>query len=92
MRCDLDSRIYIWRKNGLLIETLEGHPNGCVNAVAWHPTDPRVFASAGDDGKVRIWKPEGSRERDVEGRDSLTSSENSNGNGNSGGGLNGYGR
>lgn len=39
------------------METLEGHPEGCVNAVAWHPRDPKVFASAGDDAKVRIWKP-----------------------------------
>ncbi|KAJ4293588.1 hypothetical protein N0V90_008871 [Kalmusia sp. IMI 367209] len=39
-----------------LVEALDAHP-GCVNAVAWHPTDPKVFASAGDDAKVRIWKP-----------------------------------
>lgn len=52
-----DSRVYIWRTNGHLVEALEAHPGGCVNAVAWHPTDPRIFASAGDDHKVRIWKP-----------------------------------
>ncbi|KAF2871329.1 WD repeat-containing protein 26 [Massariosphaeria phaeospora] len=52
-----DSRIYIWRINGILVEALDGHPDGCVNSVAWHPTDPRVFASAGDDKRVRIWKP-----------------------------------
>jgi len=51
-----DSRIYIWRSNGILIERLEAHP-GCVNAIAWHPTDPSVFASAGDDSRVKIWKP-----------------------------------
>ncbi|CAO2647360.1 Nn.00g082820.m01.CDS01 [Neocucurbitaria sp. VM-36] len=51
-----DSRIYIWRSNGLLIEALDAHP-GCVNSVAWHPKDPTVFASAGDDTKIRIWKP-----------------------------------
>ncbi|KAH7079739.1 WD repeat-containing protein 26 [Paraphoma chrysanthemicola] len=51
-----DSRIYIWRSNGLLIEALDAHI-GCVNSIAWHPTDPTVFASAGDDHKVRIWKP-----------------------------------
>ncbi|KAH8731743.1 WD repeat-containing protein 26 [Phaeosphaeriaceae sp. PMI808] len=51
-----DSRIYIWRSNGLLIEALDGHV-GCVNSVAWHPKDPTVFASAGDDHRVRIWKP-----------------------------------
>jgi WD40 repeat protein len=52
-----DSRIYIWRTNGQLVEALDAHPDGCVNAVAWNPTDPKVFASAGDDKKVRIWKP-----------------------------------
>ncbi|KAJ4373651.1 hypothetical protein N0V86_007794 [Didymella sp. IMI 355093] len=51
-----DSRIYIWRSNGLLVEALDAHL-GCVNSIAWHPTDHSVFASAGDDHKVRIWKP-----------------------------------
>ncbi|EFQ93082.1 hypothetical protein PTT_09656 [Pyrenophora teres f. teres 0-1] len=51
-----DSRIYIWRSNGLLIEALDAHP-GCVNSVAWHPKDPTTFASAGDDMRVKIWKP-----------------------------------
>jgi len=51
-----DSKVYIWRTNGHLVEALDAH-HGCVNAVAWHPKDPRVFASAGDDHKVRIWKP-----------------------------------
>lgn len=51
-----DSRVYIWRTNGHLVEALDAH-HGCVNAVAWHPRDPRVFASAGDDHRVRIWKP-----------------------------------
>ena len=27
-----------------------------VNCVAWHPSDPSVFLSAGDDGKVKLWK------------------------------------
>ncbi|KAF2105662.1 WD repeat-containing protein 26 [Lophiotrema nucula] len=52
-----DSRIYIWRTNGQLVEALDAHPDGCVNAVAWHPTNPREFASAGDDQRVRIWRP-----------------------------------
>lgn len=52
----IDSRIYIWHNNGLLIEALDGHV-GCVNSIAWHPTDPTVFASAGDDKKVKIWRP-----------------------------------
>ncbi|KAF2090742.1 WD repeat-containing protein-like protein [Saccharata proteae CBS 121410] len=50
-----DSRIYIWRNNGRLIEALDAHRPGCVNAVVWHPRDPGIFASAGDDRTVRIW-------------------------------------
>ena len=51
----LDSKVYIWHKeNGTLIETLEGHTRGCVNAVSWNPTDPCMFASGGDDMKVRM--------------------------------------
>ena len=53
-RC-LDGRIYIWhRENGTLIETLEGHPGGCANAVAWNPADSCMFASGGDDKKVKM--------------------------------------
>ncbi|KAI4177600.1 MAG: hypothetical protein LQ346_007636, partial [Caloplaca aetnensis] len=50
-----DSRVYIWHKeNGSLIETLEGHQSpGCVNVVAWNPADPCMFASGGDDRKIR---------------------------------------
>jgi len=51
----LDSKVYIWRTNGHLVEALDAH-HGCVNAVAWHPKDPRVFASAGDDHKVRMYE------------------------------------
>lgn len=54
-----DSKIYVWhRGNGALVEALDGHTAGCVNAVAWNPADPGVFASAGDDRKVRIWSKE----------------------------------
>ncbi|ERF68823.1 hypothetical protein EPUS_06267 [Endocarpon pusillum Z07020] len=50
-----DSMIYVWHKdNGCLIQKLRGHAY-CVNAVAWNPGDPGMFASAGDDCRVRIW-------------------------------------
>lgn len=52
-----DSKVHIWRSNGNHLEQLEGHSPGCVNSVAWHPTDPSTFASAGDDCRVRIWRP-----------------------------------
>lgn len=52
---DPDSKVYIWHKeNGTLIETLEGHLRGCVNTVAWNPANPCMFASGGDDSKVRM--------------------------------------
>jgi len=50
-----DSAIYIWRTTGHLVESLPAHAPGCVNAVAWHPKDPCMFASAGDDRKVRMY-------------------------------------
>lgn len=50
-----DSCVYVWHKeNGSLVETLEGHLSGCVNAISWNPTNPGMFASAGDDYLVRM--------------------------------------
>ncbi|KAK3622691.1 hypothetical protein LTR56_022070 [Elasticomyces elasticus] len=51
-----DSKVFIWRRQtGALVAELEAHAGGTVNAVAWHPTEHGVFASAGDDRRVRIW-------------------------------------
>lgn len=53
---DPDSRVYIWRRQtGVQVAALDGHGDGTVNAVAWHPTNPAVFASAGDDRRVRMY-------------------------------------
>ena len=50
-----DAKIYIWHKeNGQNIEALRGHGPGCVNAVSWNPVNAGMFASAGDDRKVRM--------------------------------------
>ncbi|KAI9665604.1 MAG: hypothetical protein M1829_005684 [Trizodia sp. TS-e1964] len=50
-----DSRIFIWHKeNGVLLETLDAHTPVSVNAVAWNPQNPSMFASAGDDNLVRM--------------------------------------
>ncbi|RQM08587.1 hypothetical protein DH86_00000307 [Scytalidium sp. 3C] len=51
-----EGSVFIYHKeNGTLVEKLEGHKASCCNSVSWSPTDPCMFASAGDDGKVRIW-------------------------------------
>ncbi|KAL9048504.1 MAG: hypothetical protein Q9162_007699 [Coniocarpon cinnabarinum] len=51
-----DGRICIWhRHSARLLEQLEGHTPASVNTVAWNHANPRIFASAGDDYKVRIW-------------------------------------
>lgn len=42
------------KDNGQLIEKLEGHEKGCCSSVSWNPTNPCMFASAGDDRKVRM--------------------------------------
>ncbi|KAF7896224.1 hypothetical protein EAF00_006238 [Botryotinia globosa] len=48
------------REKGSVVEKLEAHKKGCCNSVSWNPMNPRMFASAGDDGKVRIWSSENS--------------------------------
>lgn len=55
LTCFIDSRVYIWRRQtGHQVASLDAHAPGPVNAVAWHPTDPAIFASAGDDRRVRM--------------------------------------
>ncbi|KAA8573636.1 hypothetical protein EYC84_005219 [Monilinia fructicola] len=46
------------REKGSVIEKLGGHKKGCCNSVSWNPTNPSMFASAGDDGIIRIWLSE----------------------------------
>ncbi|KAF9014052.1 WD40 repeat-like protein [Cyathus striatus] len=54
-----DGNIYVWhRDSGVLLEVLQGHGEGSVNSVAWHPKNPCTFASCSDDHTVRIWEPE----------------------------------
>lgn len=50
-------RICVWsRKYAALVVPLKGHAL-LVNCVEFHP-EGRMFASGGDDGRVRIWGPE----------------------------------
>ncbi|KAI1390950.1 WD domain-containing protein [Hypoxylon trugodes] len=49
-----DGSINIWHKTSAqLVEKLNGHIPGC-NSVSWSPTDPCLFASCGDDGKIKM--------------------------------------
>jgi WD40 repeat protein len=53
-----DGCVYVWhRDTGALLEILKGHGRGSVNQVAWHPLEPRLFASCSDDRTVRVWEP-----------------------------------
>ncbi|KAL2152510.1 hypothetical protein VTH82DRAFT_5694 [Thermothelomyces myriococcoides] len=50
-----DGHVFIWHKvTGILVQEAEAHHTSC-NAAAWNPTDPCMFATAGDDGRVKIW-------------------------------------
>ena len=50
-----DGLVYLWsRVTGVLLSALPGHA-GSVNAVAWCPATPHLFASASDDSTVRLW-------------------------------------
>lgn len=52
-----DSHIYVWNRETCdLIKTLPGH-KGTVNCVKWAPDRVAMFASASDDGTIRIWEP-----------------------------------
>ncbi|KAF4555155.1 Hypothetical protein D9617_3g022270 [Elsinoe fawcettii] len=51
-----DSRVVVWRKQSAVqVASLDCHAPGPVNAVAWHPSNVQIFATAGDDRRVKIW-------------------------------------
>ncbi|KAI6717301.1 WD domain-containing protein [Diplocarpon mali] len=51
-----EGNVYIYHKeSGHLIEKLEGHGKASCNSVSWNPSNPSMFATVGDDAKVRIW-------------------------------------
>ncbi|CAN8095932.1 unnamed protein product [Discula destructiva] len=49
-----DGSVLIWHMpSGRLVEKLDAHRPRC-NAVAWSPTDPCLWASCGDDARIRL--------------------------------------
>lgn len=50
----LDGFINIWNKStAQCIQRLAAHSPRC-NSVSWCPTNPQIFASCGDDGKIKM--------------------------------------
>ncbi|KAI0434719.1 WD40-repeat-containing domain protein [Xylaria sp. FL1042] len=50
-----DGHINIWNKaTAQCIQRIPAHSPRC-NSVSWCPTNPQLFASCGDDGKIKIW-------------------------------------
>ncbi|KAI0408065.1 WD40-repeat-containing domain protein [Xylaria palmicola] len=53
-----EGSIHIWNKStAQCIHKMAAHVPRC-NSVAWCPTNPTLFASCGDDGKIKIWSNE----------------------------------
>ncbi|KAB5550961.1 WD domain-containing protein [Coniochaeta sp. 2T2.1] len=81
-----EGRIFIWHKwTGRQTTVLEGH-SPRTNGVSWNPADPCMFASCGDDGKIKIWSnPEFKRAADD--ARARSNGASANGNGRSSNGL-----
>ncbi|KAI1754518.1 WD40-repeat-containing domain protein [Xylaria castorea] len=61
-----DGFINIWNKSsGQCVQRLAAHSPRC-NSVSWCPTNPQIFASCGDDGKIKIWSNDNWRRNHVE--------------------------
>lgn len=51
----IDGHVYIWHKSsGIAVERLDAHHPRC-NSVTWNPADPCMFATCGDDGKIKMY-------------------------------------
>lgn len=54
---NIDGFIHIWHKaSAQIVEKLNGHSPRC-NSISWSPTNPCLFASCGDDGKIKMYVP-----------------------------------
>ncbi|ROW09133.1 hypothetical protein VPNG_05780 [Cytospora leucostoma] len=72
-----DGSVSIWHKSsGHPVQRLEAHRPRC-NSVAWSPTDPCIWASCGDDGRIKIWSNKERIENHAEAQALLRYSSNS---------------
>lgn len=44
---------------------MKGHKSGCVNSIAWSPTQP-LICSVGDDSCVKLWSLPGVNDQTME--------------------------
>lgn len=51
-----DHSIKIVNDQGGVVGNVEDAHGGEVNSVSWSPVDENVFASTGDDGKLKVWR------------------------------------
>ena len=81
-----DSDVYIWhRRTEQLIERISGHGKS-VGSVVWNPGHDAQWASASDDGTVRIWSVRSSWHGDEQDGNGDASAPGSGHNGGAGGG------
>ncbi|KAK0635741.1 WD40-repeat-containing domain protein [Bombardia bombarda] len=49
-----DGYVMVWHKaTGIAVQRLDAHQPRC-NSVAWNPADPTMFATCGDDNKIKM--------------------------------------
>ncbi|MEA5545908.1 hypothetical protein VB816_13050, partial [Limnoraphis robusta CCNP1324] len=62
-----DNKVKLWKPEGILVKTLEGHEN-VVYAVAFSPNGDMI-ASASGDSTVKLWKPDGTLVKTLQGHE-----------------------
>ena len=60
-----DKTIKVWKPDGTLVNTLEGHA-GWVNSVAFNP-DGKYIVSGSKDNTIKLWKTDGTLVKTLEG-------------------------
>jgi len=56
-----DGRIVVWNKNQAIVHNLHPAHSSGVISVSCHPTNNNIFASAGQEGEIKVWDVRDSR-------------------------------